>query len=168
MRDTSNWACGAVYPKEPLPPASVKRNPIRTPRARFGSPRPAWPNWVGLAFSSPTPSAGGLPPFQQVAPPGTSSTCWTTMGGASVALALTRADPRSPRRGGTESRPLPPLSAVTQPRSCCRVPARGGKCEAPLRAQAKPNSPPPQTLSHWRIRGALGRRGAAAGMGRSR
>lgn len=84
------------------------------------------------------------------------------MGGASVALALTRADPRSPRRGGTESRSLPPLWAVTQPRSCRRVPARGGKCEAPLRAPAKPNSPPPQTLSHWRIRGAIGRSGGGA------
>lgn len=89
------------------------------------------------------------------------------MGGARGALALTRADPGSPLGGGgggAESLSLPPSpsgrDSASGPLPCS--PARGGKCEAPLRAQAKPNSPPPQTLSHWRIRGALGRRGSSS------
>lgn len=88
------------------------------------------------------------------------------MGGARGALALTRADPGSPRmRGGVQVPPslflplslsAPGRDSASGPLPC--APARGGKCEAPLRAQAKQNSPPPQTLSHWRIRGAIGRR----------
>lgn len=84
------------------------------------------------------------------------------MGGARGALALTRVDPGSPRRGRDEvlvppSRSLSGRDSASGPLPC--APARGGKCEAPLRAQAKPNSPPPQTLSHWITRGAIERRG---------
>lgn len=51
------------YVPSRAPPTSVKRNQIRTPRVRFCTPWQAGPNRVGLAFSSPTPCAGGLPPF---------------------------------------------------------------------------------------------------------
>lgn len=83
---------------------------------------------------------------------------WAAPGGPWPSPGLTR-DPRA--GGGAESRSLPPSlsgrDSASGPLPC--APARGGKCEAPLRAQAKPNSPPPQTLSHWRVRGAVGRRG---------
>lgn len=89
------------------------------------------------------------------------------MGGARVALALTRVDPGSPR-WGRDGVPVPPSplsgrDSASGPLPC--VPARGGKCEAPLRAQAKLNSPPPQTLSHWRMGGGYRKEGVAAGMG---
>lgn len=70
------------------------------------------------------------------------------MGGARGALALTRADPGSPRRG-RGGVPVPPSrlsgrDSASGPLPCAL--ARGGKCEAPLRAQAKPNSPPPPDI----------------------
>lgn len=83
-------------------------------------------------FPPPPPPQGASLPFQQVAPRDTSSTCWTTMGGARGALALTRADPGSPRRGrggvrGPPSLSLPLSRAVTQPRGRCPAPQPGAE-----------------------------------------
>lgn len=87
-----------MYPKR-VPPTGFKRNQISLSRARFCSLLLARPNRVGLVLFPQPPPQGASLPFQQVAPQDTSSTCWTTMGGARGALALTRADPGSPSRG---------------------------------------------------------------------
>ena len=87
-RSPSHWcktdSNPAIAGQVPLP-AACRAEPGR---ARFLQPQP--------------PPQGASLPFQQVAPRDTSSTCWTTIGGARGALALTRADPGSPRwgRGG--------------------------------------------------------------------
>jgi hypothetical protein len=163
VRDVSSWACCATYPKEPLP---LVLNGIKSGSLGLGSAsqQPARPNRVGLALPSPTPPQEFSLPFsrwlrgtpaQPVGPQ------WAAPGGPWPSPGLTR-DPRS-GRGGVGSFPpsfsLFPLrrDSASGPLPC--APARGGKCEAPLRVQAKPNSPPPQTLSHWRIRGAIGTRG---------
>lgn len=160
--DSSSGARRALYPDGPSHWCKTESNPATASQVPFpaaGRAEPG-PNPGRLPPASPAPSAGGLPPF----PAGGSARHQLNLldhnGRRQGALALTLADPGSPRRGRGGVPGPPSLSgrdSASGPLPC--APARGGKCEALLRARAKPNSPPPQTLSHWRIRGAVGRRG---------
>lgn len=143
-------------PEGPLPLVS---NGIKSRSLGPGSAshQRARPNRAGLVLPSQPPPQGAALPFQQVAPQDTSSTCWTTMGGARGPLALTRADPGSPSRGRGGVRPSLPLSRsppdVTQPRGRCSAPQPGAE------SVRRPGAPRPnQTAPHPRhyLTGELG------------
>lgn len=143
-------------PKGPLPLLS---NGIKSRSQGPGSAsqQQARPNRVGLVLPSQPPPQRASLPFQQVAPQDTSSTCWTTMGGARGALALTRADPGSPSRGRGGVGPSLPLSPsppyVTQPRGCRSAP------QPRAESVRRPGGPRPnQTAPHPRhyLTGELG------------
>lgn len=148
------WRC-YVPQKGPSHWFQTESNPALLSQVRHHSSRPGGTGSNLFSFQPPPQGASLL--FQQVAPQDTSSTCWTTMGGARGPLALTRADPGSPSRGRGGVGPSLPLSPfppdVTQPRGRCSAPQPGAESVRRPRG-LKPN----QTAPHPRhyLTGELG------------